>query len=280
MAANKKFFLIATAIICVPFSGLAQAQNFSEITASETVDPSAPDANEKVVFTKPTSNEISNDNIADLMNKEEFEQYTAAKAYAERGSTYTLGPTDLIEILVQRHPEVSGQYLINNEGKIQYEFVGDIPLAGMTKEKAAVMIAKTLETYIVNPQVTIKIVGFNSKIVYVVGEVGRPGKILMRGDTITIREALLEAGLPLLTAKNTEASMFTPSTSGKVERRKVNINSLLFKGDLRQNFVMKPGDTLYVPATFWAKAMRVISPITEPVGQAASAGATVAGTGN
>ena len=164
---------------------------------------------------------------------------------------------------------MSNKYFINNEGKIQYEFVGDVVLAGLTKEQAAEMLSKSLATYIVNPQVTIKITQYNSKIVYVVGEVGVPGKIFMRGDTITVREALLLAGLPLLSANTSHASMFTPSNSGKVERRDVDVASLLYKGDLRQDFVMKPGDTLYLPATFWAKAMRVITPITQPVGQAA-----------
>jgi protein involved in polysaccharide export with SLBB domain len=108
----------------------------------------------------------------------------------------------------------------------------------------------------------------------VVGEVGRPGKIIMRGDTITIREALLEAGLPLLTANTTHSTMFTP-IAGNVKRRIVDVDALLYKGDLRQNFIMKPGDTLYIPATFWAKATRVLNPITQPIGQAASTGATV-----
>ena len=147
-------------------------------------------------------------------------------------------------------------------------------MSGLTKEQTSELIGKILSTYIVNPQVTVKISEYNSKIVYVVGEVGRPGKIIMRGDTITIREALLEAGLPLLTANTTHSTMFTP-VAGNVKRRIVNVDALLYKGDLRQNFIMKPGDTLYVPATFWAKATRVLNPITQPIGQAASTGATV-----
>ena len=49
----------------------------------------------------------------------------------------------------------------------------------------------------------------------------------------------------------------------------VNVDSLLYKGDLRENYIMQPGDTLYLPATFWAKAMRVLNPILTPMGQAA-----------
>lgn len=260
------------------------AQSFSEL---EDVQPQT----SETVTAEGTNQEITqellydagqkdlDENLKKVMDPKEYEQFMAARSYSEKNSTYTLGATDVIEVTVLRHPEVSGKYIINKEGKIQYEFIGDVLLAGLTKEQASEMLSKSLSMYIVNPQVTVKISEYNSKLVYVVGEVGRPGRIIMRGDTITVREALLEAGLPLLTAKTTHASMFTP-IAGNVKRKKVDIDALLYKGDLRQNFIMKPGDTLYVPATFWAKAMRVISPITQPIGQAASAGSAVATTGN
>ena len=259
-----------------------QAQNFSELNA-ETDQITNTTQNPQFEVRQETRQETPleydpgqtpENELKQVMNTKEYEQFMAAKKYSDKNSTYTLGPTDIIEITVLRHPEVSGKYILNNEGKIQYEFIGDVILSGMTKEQTSELLSKTLSTYIVNPQVTVKISEYNSKIVYVVGEVGRPGKIIMRGDTITVREALLEAGLPLLTANTTHSTMFTP-TAGKVKRRIVDVHALLFKGDLRQNYIMKPGDTLYVPATFWAKATRVISPVATPIGQAASTGATV-----
>ena len=67
----------------------------------------------------------------------------------------------------------------------------------------------------------------------------------MHGDTITVRDALLEAGLPLIgTAATDSASIFTPAATGKVFRKKVNVEALLYKGDLRENYVMHPGDCL------------------------------------
>ncbi len=261
--------MLVGSVLAIVFSSLAHAQNFVGIQSNEAKEPDA-----GVEFVKPSEpvQTGGQDAIEDVMDPEEYKQFMAAKAYADNTSTYTLGPTDEIEVTVLRHPEVSGVYVINSEGKIQYEFVGDVLLSGLTKEQAAEMIAKNLTTYIMNPQVAIKISQYNSKVVLVVGEVSSPGKIYMRGDTITIREALLLAGLPLLSANTVGATMFTPSASGKVERRNVDVNALLYKGDLRQDFVMKPGDTLYLPATFWAKALRVITPVTQPVGQAATTG--------
>ena len=192
-------------------------------------------------------------------------------------SHYTLGKEDIIEVMVLRHPEVSGQFIVNNEGKIQYEFIGDVMVEGMKKDEVKDILVQRLQEYIISPNVTVKIVGYNSKIVYVVGEVGRPGKIFMRGDTITVREALVQAGLPRLTAKANKSHLITPSASGKPERKIVNVHKLLYEGDLRENLIMKPGDTLYVPPTFLAKTMRVMQPITQPMREASGAAGTVYG---
>jgi polysaccharide export outer membrane protein len=194
---------------------------------------------------------------------------------AEDESKYTLGPTDVIQISVMRHPEVSGQYTINSEGKIQYEFVGDVLISGLKKNEVVTLLVEKLSSFIINPEVTVKITGYNSKVVYVVGEVGRPGKITMFGDNITVREALIQAGLPLLSGKLTKTTVITPSEDGKPQIRKVNVQKLIYEGDLRENLVMSPGDTLYIPPTFLAKTMRVLQPIAAPIGTAAGTGRTV-----
>ncbi|HOW36395.1 MAG TPA: polysaccharide biosynthesis/export family protein [Candidatus Omnitrophota bacterium] len=192
-------------------------------------------------------------------------------------SKYTLGVGDVVEIKVLRHLEVSGEYTINNEGKIQYEFVGDIKAVGLTKDDLKKQLEELLAKYIISPEVTVKITGYNSKVVYLIGEVNIPGKIAMKGDTITVREALVLAGLPTLGAASRKCRLITPADAGKATIKYVNVYELLYSGDLRENYVMKPGDTLYIPATVMTKAMRVISPVTQPVSAAAGAGSAVTG---
>ena len=224
---------------------------------------------------KPAQEQPADDQSASKTATKAYHAAQTVIANEQQDTHYTLGPNDVITITVQRHPEVSGKYAINAEGKIQFEFVGDILITGMTKDQAKDLISKSLGKYIINPDVTVVITEFNSKVVYVVGEVGAPGKIFMRGDTITVRDALLSANLPQLTASTENATLFTPSDNGKVVPKKVNVYALLYKGDLRQNYIMKPGDTLYLPATLWAKVARFINPVTQPISQAAATGAAV-----
>ncbi len=246
----------------------ADAQNFAgTVTAENLKQPAAE---------QPSENAGAGPLAQDPTT--EAEDSTASAEIPEAIATmshYTVGETDILEITVMRHPEVSGQFVINNEGNIQYEFVGDLNVLGLTKDQVKKLLTEKLSDYIIDPEITVKIVGYNSKIIFVVGEVGRPGKIYMEGDTMTVHEALVEAGLPLLSAKTNAGRLITPSNTGTPLVRKVNVEKLLYQGDLRENLVMQPGDTLYVPPTFLAKTMRVIQPVAQPIGTAAGAGRTV-----
>lgn len=250
------FFLISLTMGHVAF-----AQNFAkEVETTEELDDFFVEAN-----------------LEGLVVSQGVPLYSGTDFIPGTESKYTLGPEDTIRVDVLRHPEVSGEFLINSEGKIQYGFVGDLELAGMTKSEATEYIISHLEKFIISPDVTLTITGYNSKIVYVIGEVGSPGKIFMRGDTITVREALVQAALPLLTAKPAKSYLITPSVDGRPKRKRVNVHKLLYQGDLRENLVMKPGDVLYVPPTVLTKAFRAIQPVAQPVGTAAGTGRTVTG---
>ncbi len=264
----KIFCISLGAITCiVTNSQAAIAQNFANTPnhAEEDVGDDSPvNADNMEILMIPKKIGTSTDSTANL-----------SENVIEAASTYTLGKEDVIEVTVQRHPEVSGDYIVNHEGKIQYQFVGDVLVAGLTKEQVKEKLQEILSTYIVAPEVAVKIIQYNSKVVYVYGEVGSPGKIFMRGDTITIREALIQAGLPLLSAANKKSQLITPSADGKAKKVKVNVEALLYEGDLRENLVMRPGDTLYIPATGLTKVMRAIQPVAAPIGTSAGTARTV-----
>ncbi|MFH1354833.1 MAG: polysaccharide biosynthesis/export family protein [Candidatus Omnitrophota bacterium] len=184
--------------------------------------------------------------------------------------TYTLGPEDTIEIEVMRHPEFSGVFPINRDGKLQYKFVGDMDVSGLTKVELEDKIKEALSVYLKSPIVTVTIMEYKSKVFYVLGEVGAPGKYFMRSESIPVREAIFAAGLPTSAAAMRKCKLITPSFKGKPKTRKVNIYNILYGGDLNKNINMHPGDVLYVPATVMAKVIRVINPVASTVGIAAS----------
>ncbi len=184
---------------------------------------------------------------------------------------YTLGPDDVVAIQIQRHPEFSGTFPVNQEGKIQMQFAGDIDVTGLTKKELADKVAKLVSSYVINPEVDVTILEYRSKYYLVIGEVNRPGKYFMRSETTTVKDAIVESGLPMVSAAMRKCVVITPDKDGKVKKRTVDVYAILYGGNLRKNLEIRPGDTLYVPATVMAKTFRVIAPITEPVTSAAEA---------
>lgn len=183
---------------------------------------------------------------------------------------YTLGPDDVIEISVMRHPEFSGVYPVNLEGKIQYKFVGDIEVSGLNKKELERKIQDAISSFVLSPAVTVTIIEYKSKVIYVLGEVGAPGKYIMRSDSIPVREAVVNAGLPTLAAAMRRCRIITPAKNNKAITKVVDLYSILYGGNLKENIDMHAGDVLYVPSTVMAKIVRVINPVTAAIGVSAA----------
>lgn len=192
--------------------------------------------------------------------------------------TYTLGPNDVVEITVMRHPEFSGVYPINEEGKLQYKFVGDLEVIGLTKQELEQKIKDAVSVYVNSPAVNVTVTEYRSKYFYILGEVGAPGKYYMRAESMPVREAVFEAGLPTSSAAMRKCRLVSPSFKGKPKVRAVDLYAILYSGNLKKNISMYPGDVLYVPSTIMAKVIRVINPVASTVGIAAS-GPSSAATG-
>jgi len=181
---------------------------------------------------------------------------------------YTLGPDDSIQIDVRRHPEFSGNYTVNSEGTIQYKFVGDVVVSGLTKQEVKDKLTEILGKFIIDPDIEVTILQYRSKVIFIVGEVGAPGKYYMRADSVSVRDAVVQAGLPTLAAAMRRTRLVHPNEDGKPKHEKIDLYKLLYEGKLDLDKTMLPGDVLYIPSTMFAKIGRILSPVAAPVSPA------------
>ena len=84
------------------------------------------------------------------------------------------------------------------------------------------------------PEVSIAITDYKSKNVYILGEVAQPGKYPMKGDVISLRDAIVAAGLPTREAALRRVHIIKYN-SGKTAYRKIDLFRLLYKGKLKYN---------------------------------------------
>jgi protein involved in polysaccharide export with SLBB domain len=105
-----------------------------------------------------------------------------------------LGPDDLIDVRVHLEDSLSGEFRLDAAGSIDFPLLSRVSLAGLLPPEAARAIRDGLaDGFLNDPQVTVSVKEFNSRMVSVIGEVKRPGRLVYR-DGMTVLQAIAEAG--------------------------------------------------------------------------------------
>lgn len=131
-------------------------------------------------------------------------------------------------------------YLVDNDGNIDYPVLGKIKLLGLTVEKAKELFKKKLADYLKDPIINIRILNYR---ISVLGEVNRPGRYNISGERITLLEALSLAGD--LTIKGTRENILViRDFNGSKTYTRVDIrNKELFNSPV---YYLTQNDVVYV----------------------------------
>jgi protein involved in polysaccharide export with SLBB domain len=105
---------------------------------------------------------------------------------------YLLGIGDRISVIVLGEKDLSMEVLVNGQGSINYPFLGEIRVAGLTVNALRDEIEGRLKPdYLLDPQVTVQVLEYRK--FFVNGEVQRPGGFAWQPG-ITVRKAAALAG--------------------------------------------------------------------------------------
>lgn len=165
---------------------------------------------------------------------------------------YRIGPLDMVQVVVWEHPELTspmGQYQpagqkVTTDGKLFYPYAGELQAAGLTAQELRAEITKRLSDKILNdPQVDVRVTGYNSLKAFVSGAVNKPGYVAFDEKPMTIPMAIAGVGG---FAEEADPAGIQLRRGDKV----YNINFLdAFKSNLPlDRMLMKPEDQLFVPA--------------------------------
>jgi polysaccharide export outer membrane protein len=131
---------------------------------------------------------------------------------------YVIGPGDILSIVVWDHPELvlptqtysigTGPteltfgdtaagipgYPVSSDGYVQFPYVGLLKVAGLSEAQVRTGLMRGLTNFIQDPQITVRVLGYRSKRVYVEGEVKTPGPVPITDVPMTLPEAINRAG--------------------------------------------------------------------------------------
>lgn len=116
------------------------------------------------------------------------------------------------------------QYLVDNNGEINFPVLGRLKVGGMTKREAENLIKERLKPYVVNeePIVTVRMVNYK---IAVLGEVNRPGMFTISNEKVNILEALAMAGDMTIYGVRDDVKLIREREDGKREIIKLNLTN-------------------------------------------------------
>lgn len=115
------------------------------------------------------------------------------------------------------------QYLVDNDGKIDFPVLGELKLGGLTKKEAERLIVDNLKPYIKEtPIVTVRMVNYK---ISVIGEVARPGTFTINNEKVNLLEALAMAGDMTVYGLRDNVKLIREDAAGKQQIITLNLNN-------------------------------------------------------
>jgi protein involved in polysaccharide export with SLBB domain len=167
---------------------------------------------------------------------------------------YRLRPGDAVAVKFAAVLERAMDYdtTVTPNGTITVPYEGEVQAAGRTTAEIEADITEKMSAYLLNPLVSVVILNLGKQPLFVIGEVGTPGR-LESVDNLTISAALAQAGGILKSGK--PSSVMVVRTTGVSEpvAFRVDVTRVLSGRDLSKDVVLLPNDVVYVPKSVIGK---------------------------
>ena len=164
---------------------------------------------------------------------------------------FLLGPEDVLDIVVWKNDDLSQKaVVVRPDGMISMPLIGEITAGGLTANQLASQIALRLKEFKERPAVTVSVKEVNSYYVYVLGEVGKPGKYQLKSHATVLQAVAVANGFTVYAARN-KMKVLRQMQGEDGKTREIRIparyDDLVSGSGEIGDFVLKTGDVIVVP---------------------------------
>jgi polysaccharide export outer membrane protein len=163
---------------------------------------------------------------------------------------FLLGPEDVLDVVVWRNPDLSRTVVVRPDGFITMPLIGDIQASGFTANQLADRIANRIKEFKENPSISVTVKEVNSYFIYVLGEVGKPGKYSLKAYTTVLQAIALVGGFtPFASTSKIHVLRISTNGSGPSHQIKIPVpyDELVSGKGSSGNFFLQSGDVIVVP---------------------------------
>jgi polysaccharide export outer membrane protein len=153
----------------------------------------------------------------------------------------------LLQMMGQQ--QIAGEHLVTPDGTISLGSYGSVRIVGLTIPQAKVAIEQHLSQFLEDPEVSVDVFAYNSKVYYVITEGAGLGDTVTRFP-VTGNETVLDAisnvnGLSSISSKRIWISRPSPH-SGDVQILPVDWKAVTGHASTTTNYQVLPGDRVFV----------------------------------
>jgi polysaccharide export outer membrane protein len=176
---------------------------------------------------------------------------------------YRIEPGDVLEIVILGEEELTRTLMVMHNGTISFPLIGEVKVAGLSTEDAAILLGLELKKYFTHPVVSIILKSPTIPYVSVFGEVLRQGAVeYQRGLRVSDYIALAGGPTPNASLGKVRVARLQPVEPALMIVETIDLGGILNKGIMAKNYELKSGDWVYVPKKFSINWGIVLSTLT------------------
>lgn len=146
--------------------------------------------------------------------------------------------------------EITGPYLVAPDGTVNLRQYGSVHVAGKTVAEVKVALERHLSQFFDSPEAAVSVIGYNSKVYYIVNEGAGLGDGIVRVP-ITGKETVLGAigdlgGISQLSSKKMWIARPAPGGFGCEQVLPIDWVAISQNGSAATNYQLMPGDRLFI----------------------------------
>ena len=180
-----------------------------------------------------------------------------AAGFEERYPRYRIGAGDTFDVNFEFAPEFNQTVTVQPDGFITLRDVGDIHAAGLSVPDLTHSLCTVYSKIMASPSIAVLLKNFEKPYFVAGGQVVRPGKYELRGDT-TLTEAIAMAGGFTDRSKHSQVLLFRRVSAQWSEAKVVDVKKMLSAKNLGEDIFLQPGDMFVVPQNRISKIQRFL----------------------
>jgi polysaccharide export outer membrane protein len=180
-----------------------------------------------------------------------------AVGFQERYPRYQVLDGDTMDLVFEFSPEFNQTVTVQPDGYISLRGIGDVHVASQTLPELITTLQTAYGKILNKPAISVLLKDFKRPYFTAQGQVQRSGEFPLHGET-TVAEGIAMAGGFTENAKHSHVVLFRRVSSEWTEAKVLDVKKMLNSGNLSEDYVLRPGDMIYVPKNRISKITRFI----------------------